>query len=276
MTDWAAVEAARVGAERKVAELQIRSLPIDPIQVARAAGILVEGADLEGASGCLMRQGDQFGILYSTSLPNAGFINFTVGHELGHYFLPGHIDIVLPDGRPHLSRGEFLSDNQQEREADAFSASFLMPRDLFLPALRRSGSGFQAIERLSSLCGTSLTATGIRFASFAEDPVAVILSQQGRIQFCALSEALRPVRMKWLRAGDPIPRGPLTEEFRRSGQKVGTAARAEGAGCLSNWFDGAPEFEMQEDVVGLGSYGRVLTVLFSDEAMPDESDEDDE
>ena len=41
-------------------------------------------------------------------------------------------------------------------------------------------------------------------------------------------------------------------------------------------IDGAPEFEMQEDVVGLGSYGRVLTVLFSDEAMPDESDEDDE
>lgn len=87
MTDWAAVEAARVGAERKVAELQIRSLPVDPIQVARVAGIHVEGAELEGASGCLMRQGDQFGILYSTSLPNAGFINFTVGHELGHYRL---------------------------------------------------------------------------------------------------------------------------------------------------------------------------------------------
>ena len=33
-----------------------------------------------------MRVGDQFGIGYSTAISNKGFENFTIGHELGHYF----------------------------------------------------------------------------------------------------------------------------------------------------------------------------------------------
>lgn len=42
---------------------------------------------------------------------------------------------------------------------------------------------------------------------------------------------------------------------------------------LKTWFENAPDIEMQEDVVGLGHYGKTLTVLFSNTAL-EEDDED--
>jgi hypothetical protein len=44
---------------------------------------------------------------------------------------------------------------------------------------------------------------------------------------------------------------------------------------LDDWLDGAPQVEVNEDVVGLGSYGKTLTILFTDEDLEDE-DQDDE
>ncbi len=43
-------------------------------------------------------------------------------------------------------------------------------------------------------------------------------------------------------------------------------------GVLALWFDGAPDIEMNEDVVGLGAYGRTLTVLHTDQATGDDDD----
>src|ERR1035438_8496989 len=40
-----------------------------------------------GISGCLMKVGDVFGILYSSRFASEGFKRFNVAHELGHYFL---------------------------------------------------------------------------------------------------------------------------------------------------------------------------------------------
>lgn len=44
---------------------------------------------------------------------------------------------------------------------------------------------------------------------------------------------------------------------------------------LSDWFDGSPEIELDEEIVGLGGYGFTLTV-FTSEALPDEPDEEED
>ena len=63
-------------------------------------------------------------------IDNIGFQNFSVAHELGHYFLPGHIDAVLADGDVHESRAGFASGDRYEMEADHFAATLLMPRSV--------------------------------------------------------------------------------------------------------------------------------------------------
>ncbi len=37
----------------------------------------------------LLREGNEFGIFYSTAISNKGFQRFSIAHELGHYSLEG-------------------------------------------------------------------------------------------------------------------------------------------------------------------------------------------
>jgi hypothetical protein len=265
-------------AEDLVKDLRIEAFPIDPIRIAQDRGITVQSwkPSKKGVSGFLMKNGDAFGISYSSFIPNQGFINFTVGHELGHYFLPGHVDKLFAGGvNIHYSQSGFVSNDDCEKEADLFSATLLMPDGLFRKEARTSGDGFQAIEKLAGLCVTSMTATAIRYAELSENPVAVILSEAGCVQFCCLSDVLRERQgLTWLKRGDSIPSTSVTADFQKVPENIAKGAKANGFSMLDDWFEGAPRMEMKEDVSGLGNYGKILTVLFSEEEI-EETDEDD-
>ncbi len=256
------------------------SLPICPFRVAKSADIEVASRDSNkpGVSGFLMRVGDQFGIYYATHIKNDGFIRFSIAHELGHYFLPGHPEALFPNGDGiHESHSGLFSGKSYERQADFFAASLLMPEDLFREAMLDVGSGFTAIERLKDTCRTSVTATAIRYAKFTDDPVAVIVSTKGYVDWCVLSAALSEVPgVRRLAKGSPVPSGSCTGRFIRLAANVSRADHHGAWASLDTWFDDAPEMEMKEDVVGLGSYGKTLTVLFREEAIEDDEDDEDE
>lgn len=265
-------------AEDLVKELGISSLPVNPIAIAKGRGITVQSwkPTKRGISGFLMKQGDAFGIGYSNIFSNPGFVNFTVGHELGHYFLPGHVDrLFVGSATFHYSQSGFVSNDECEKEADLFSASLLMPKELFRRAVRSAGEGFSGIEKLAGDCVTSITATSIHYAEHSENPVAVIISENGVVQFCCLSEILRNRQgMTWLNRGDSIPAGTATADFQKAFANVLDGKKAKAFTMLDEWFEGGPRLEMKEDVVGLGAYGKTLTVLFSDEEINEEDEED--
>ena len=271
----------RLEAEREadslLKRLKIDSLPVDPISVAQVHDIHVKAkeAGVSGTSGCLVRVGSTFGILYAQHVRVEGFVRFTIAHELGHYFLPGHAERLFPVGDGvHESRSGFVSDDPYEIQADFFAAALLMPAPLFRQALRSVGSGFRAIEELASECRTSLTATAIRFAQFTDDPVAVLVSSGGMIDYCFLSEPLDSHLSKAERykKGKLVPTRTVTAKFQKNTTKAESTSREEGYCILADWFEDAPEVEMEEDVVGLGSYGKTLTVLFTEEALEDEEE----
>ena len=256
------------------------TFPINPFQMAKDKDIEVRSwrPTKHGISGFLMKEGDAFGIGYSEFINNQGFINFTVGHELGHYCLPGHVEKLFsnPSGF-HYSRSGFICHDECEKEADLFSATLLMPEALFRKTLRQTGSGFSAIESLSGLCVTSITATAIRFAEFSEDPVAIVVGSSGRVDFCSMSEVLRHYRgLTWLKAGDSIPQLSATFRFQQVQDNITHGKTAEAFTMLNEWFDGAPRIEMKEDVVGLGHYGKTLTVLFTRETLTEEETQKDD
>jgi hypothetical protein len=264
-------------AKKALAECEIQSLPIDPFAIAAQKGIVVAPEHLEGCSGCLVKSGDAFGILYSTSLKNEGFERFTVAHELGHYFLPGHPEALFSNGETtHRSRSGFVSRDPLERQADSFAASLLLPESLFLKTLRAERSeGFKTIKKLALLCRSSLTATALRFAQCSDDPVAVVMSMGQEVQWCEMSQSLRDIRgLTWLHKGSLLPRDTPSARFNTRASNVASAQQEEGCSDLSVWFDGAPSVEMMEDVVGLGSYERTLTVLFMQGSIDDGADAD--
>ncbi len=276
MTDKIARLEAENTAQSIVEECGFTTFPICPFEIAKRHDIHVEPkqSSKPGVSGFLMRVGNSFGIRYAQHIQNEGFIRFTVAHELGHYFLPGHPEQLFPNGDGiHESKSDFISSNPLERQADYFASALLMPVHQFREAVDSVGGGFDAIEKLAKRCKTSITATSIRYTQFTDEAVAVIVSSGARIDFCFMSDSIRDLHgVTWIKKGDLVPTGTTTSAFSANPSNVDNAARDEGGCLLSDWFDGAPDIEVNEDVVGLGSYGKILTILFTDESLEDEDE----
>lgn len=251
-------------AEKVVKEQAITKLPVDPISLAQDLGIevIAKPASTQGVSGILLRSGNTFGIAYATHIDSIGFQRFSIAHELGHYFLPGHIDAVLSNGDVHESYAGFASGNRYEMEADHFAATLLMPRNLFTEALRTAGEGLEAIEKLAARCCTSLTATAIRYTRLTHDPMAIVISTGDRINYCFMSEALKDVQdLIWIRKGDPLPKATATYTFNQNPERVLRADRDEDSADICDWFGSDRSLSITEQVIGLGNYGKTLTVI---------------
>jgi hypothetical protein len=269
---------AEHAAEQVVKDSGFTAFPICPFEIAKKHDIHVDAKEStrSGVSGFLMRVGNVFGIQYARHIENEGFIRFTVAHELGHYFLPGHAEKLFPNGNGlHPSRSGFISHDPLERQADGFASALLMPEMLFRKAVGKAGSGFSAIEKLAMCCKTSITSTAIRYTQFTDEAVAVIVSSGQHIDYCFMSDRIRDLRgITWIKKGDSIPSG-ATRDFNSDVSNVEEAKQEEATCFLGDWFDGAPQIEVNEDVVGLGSYGKTLTVLFTDESLEDDDEDED-
>lgn len=265
-------------AEQLIKGMNITTLPIDPFAIAqdRDIDVIAKPAADEGVSGMLIRYGNDFAIAYATHIDNEPFQRFSVSHELGHYFLPGHVEAVINETGIHESRAGSNSNNKYEIEADQFAASFLMPRHLFFPELRRAGEGISAIMHMATLCKTSLHATAIRYTQCTRDPVAIVVSTGNTINHCFMSTSLKSVNgIDWIRKRDAVPRNTPTFLFNQNAENVRNANSIDGTSSLQDWFGGRYNIEVSEDVIGLGSYGKTLTVLY-DIDVPDEGEEDDD
>ena len=251
-----------------IRERGLTTLPIDPLALAGSLGIEVRAKAVSGVSGMLLRAGNNFGIVYSTHISSRGFQNFSVAHELGHYFLPGHIDAVFRDGDVHHSHAGFSSGDRFELEADHFASALLMPEALFTEAAGRAGEGLVAIEKLSDLCVTSLTATAIRYTQCTDEAVAIVMSAGKKIDYCFMSKTLEEVAGRnRIGKGEAIPPGTPTSDFNKDGDRVLRSERTMGTSDLQDWIGGRHSIELCEEVFGLGTYGKTLTVLTATAAV---------
>ena len=265
------------GAERLLSEdWGVDSLPIKPIDIATRCSIECQAmpSPKGGVSGMLVKAGDSFGILYATHIPVAGFQNFSIAHELGHYFLPDHPDYVFRGGDIHESSAGFSSEDKFEKQADQFACGLLMPSYLFDPELDKAGTGMDAVLKMADICGTSRTATAIRYAQRHSEPTAIIISTNGVIDYCFMSDELKYLKdITWPKKGVAVPRGSRTKAM--TPQQVLNGDRLENDTDMASWFQLDRSISIYEEVIGLGNYGKTLTVL-SLESLPTEDEEDEE
>lgn len=276
MTRKPDVRTACKAATDVLARLNVTEAPIDPKSIAEQLDILVRTSAKLGSafSGCLMREGETFGILYSLNIPSQGFQRFTIAHELGHYSLVHQHSTIFGETGQHHSQSNFASYDWFEVEADHFAAELLMPEVIFRQALRQAGLGLPAVKSLSSTFITSLTSTAIRYAQFSYDPTAVIVSEGQRVNYCFPSESLQRLRgVSWgLRKGDPLPPNSETARFNRDIKRVRQGEMREGTSHIAEWFTECnKDFRLNEDVIGLGAYGKTLTIVFT-RVLLDEDD----
>lgn len=274
---------AKQKAEAFLRDEGITTLPVDPFAIAASRDIEVQPkpASADGVSGMLLRHGDVFGILYATHIKCEGFQRFSIGHELGHYFLEGHVDHILPNDGIHTSHAGFISADPYELEADQFAAGLLMPTTPFKRAIGKLEAGLEAVESLAGQCKTSLTATAIRYAELTDDAVAIIISTGPTIDFCFMSDTMKSLpNLTWIKKGTPVPIGTATARLNASSHGVSGGEHAEEEINITDWLGGTRSAKAIEQAVGLGNYGKTLTVLtcpaVRDETCQDDDGDDEE
>lgn len=274
------LEWARKCGERKAKEHGFTSFPIDPFRIAANEDILVEAKkpDQAGVSGGIIFGDHGVGIFYATNITSTGFQRFTIGHELGHFFLDGHPEEIMKHAAVHISRAGFTQgSNSIEIEADHFSSGLLMPTGLVRRALDHNQVGLVGVERLALESECSLTASAIRAAECCPYPMAVVVSRGERVCYSFLSDGFKQLKPRAYPRRDDLLPDTGTRAFNSDPLNVAQARRSNTETTLSEWFDGPDGIRLDEEIIGLGSYGFTLTVFSSEElpAVPDE-DEDEE
>lgn len=265
--------------EKQAEDDGVKGFPVDLAAIAEKRDIQLEAYnDAEpGVSAMLLRAGNSFGIFYSTAIPNKGYQRFSIAHELGHYFLEGHVDqIPFDESGFHASKAGFFSPDIFEREADSFASGLLMPSKIFRRALNRFEDGLAGVKGLASLCETSLTATAIRYAELTEAASAVIVSTGNTVDFACMSPAMKNFGgLTWLRPRDPLPKDTLTANFNTHHDQFNEVEFSDETD-LRLWLGGSRSRDVLEEIIGLGRYGKTLTVITCTGTAADAEDEEEE
>ena len=253
-------------AEETLQAKGITHLPVDPIKLAESYKIEIFPMEFEKASGALIRSGANFAIAYNTTIDNEGYKNFTVAHELGHYLIGDHPEKIFKYGDMHTSRAGENIDNSVEGEADTFASALLMPESMLLSELSKvKKAGLGAVQYIAKICNTSLLSSALRYMELADEPIAVVLSTNSKIDFCLVSDDLYEVVKHAIpRKGEIIPSMTPSYLLSKETDKILKCEKMETFSNLSDWFEESIDLEIKEDAIGLGSYAKLLTILSVD------------
>jgi hypothetical protein len=106
--------------------------------------------------------------------------------------------------------------------------------------------------------------TAIRFAEITDAAVAVIMSTGNKIDYCFLSEAMKSLpKLDWLRKGSPLPPGTATARLAERPERVLASNRVADDVDVRDWLGGTRSAPVTAESIGLGQYGKVLTILVS-------------
>ncbi|MFG1204538.1 ImmA/IrrE family metallo-endopeptidase [Xanthobacter aminoxidans] len=182
---------------------------------------------------------------------------FSVCHEVAHEVLGIAADHTSP-------RWSFARRPPGEIACDVFAAELLLPFKVFKPRVDAVGMNFAAISGLADEFDASLTSTGSRFATFSRELCAFVLSEDGKVRYCARSTSLRDAKA-WVRIGMDLPSDSYSARV-RAGVAVSGPEEAEPDQWFEDWErDGV----FYEDVRHLGAWDQTLTLLwFDDEDLP--------
>lgn len=154
---------------------------------------LIKGRDISGFEGMLHRAPagkTGWGIFYNSGIASQGRIRFTLAHEFGHYLL--HRNAAPEEGFACNNRNTAQLEPKQktqEREADEFATSLLMPLDDFRCQIGdRESPTIEQLSICSERYGVSLIALILRWLEYTQKRAVMVVSIEGFISWARSSE----------------------------------------------------------------------------------------
>lgn len=128
-------------------------------------------------SGALLFRGDKRAILLNTAIPNVGRQNFTLAHELGHYFLQHKPDFQQSGEVGFHCSPKDMKDTHRPQEiaANRFATELLMPASQFRPMMSGAPLDYTLINHLARYFVVSKHACSSRILEF----ISIIIRTSG-------------------------------------------------------------------------------------------------
>lgn len=177
--------------------------PINPFVVIESEPIIhAEGADFGDAfDGRLEYLGNKYLLAYNTKYNRKdekemhSRIRFTIAHELGHYFLDEHRNILLKRGTEYSCNTEFKTDTEMELQADYFATGFLMPSHILRPKVNNvPGPSLKTVQIAAQEFQVSMTSMLLRWVKLSDFPCGVFSIVQNHISWGWVSEPLLNIK----------------------------------------------------------------------------------
>lgn len=249
-------------------EISAHKFPDDPIT-------MIAGDVLPGFEGVLVpapagKKG--WGIVYNKAITSPGRINFTLGHEFGHYLLhrldhPKGIQCSSED----MARWE-SEYGQLEQQANAFAAALLMPLDDFRRQIgERERPDLETLTRCAKRYDVSLSAATLRWLQYTTGRSMLVVARDGFVLWARPSEpALKSGLFIKTRNCPPVE---LPSRALAARQNPESSETAETEHDSDVWLGTA----CKEHVLFSGRYDFSLSLLhFGDDARRSEIDEEPE
>ncbi len=243
--------------------------PVQVEDIVRQLGLGPSYGDFKNAfDGLLEHQAGHFHIFCNIApglYPNHPRVRFTLGHELGHFFIDEH-RIPLTNGLPpHPSFIDNPSENPAEDEANTFAAGLLMPHGAFRLELSRVGSNLQGILDVSSTFSVSAQSAALRYVSLSDSACAIVMLRENGNWWWDVSARMEGhgfSRVKVVKAR--IPEDSATGFALRDSKKQWHKPHVTNS-TAAEWFQGvfpggSNDKFLRESAVRLGAFG-VLTLL---------------
>ena len=223
--------------------------------IANAENLLICEEELSSHDGRIFHDGETGIITINKNIKEEGRKNFTLAHEIGHFFLEC-------EKKYFCKKEDFLTfsnNKSNEKEANIFASELLMPEEWIKEYVDWKDEGYETLNKASDKFNTTLSSMAIRYAECGKFPIAVILSCEGKVKWSKANEYF-PFRY--------VPAGQILNTFSNAfdffkGKEILTKPEEILADAwFLNDFNFKANYYMHEQNIPMKNYNSVLTILW--------------
>lgn len=180
---------------------------------------------------------------------------FTIAHELGHFYIPWHSDLMFGcDIKEMNIKNDYAP---REKEANIFAAELLMPLQEFKSSFGGKVS-YYVVSQLANLFEVSFQAALSRCIEVANEDCVVVCSRDKCIKWFKATEDF-PYRVR----EKTVCELSCAEEL--ADLKVFTTKTVVEPGYI--WLPDAEEREVEEESIMFPKYGEVISIIHLKEEL---------
>lgn len=242
-------------------------------EIVHARGAIIRESLLEGAEACLLiGPGRPIITVSSSPLISRHRRRFSIAHELGHLEMHRGRGLLMNCTKGDIQDRPDNTGVDAEQEANLFASAFLIPARFVEKPFAENEPSFEIVSEWAAKLETSLTATAFRFVLYTPEPVAVVYSVRGIIQYFQPSSEFTELGVF------PDVKNPVGTDTDAKTLFKGLDTKNQWREVkASEWFrENKTAFDKTDTIkewsIGMPSYEAVLSLLWVDEPLGEDSD----